>query len=297
MMTKRTDLATESRELFHEQYRKEPDGVDLEQTQENGIALTRIHVRNETGAKALDKPVGTYITAELREHWERDDGDLTAAAELLGHELASLLPEKPENVLVVGLGNRHITADSLGPLATEKVIVTRHLKQQMPEAFEGFSNISAISPGVLGLTGMETGEIVQGVCEKTHPSAIIAIDALASRKVSRLCRTIQLADTGITPGSGIAGGRSALDREHLQVPVIAIGVPTVVDAYTLAADLCEQSGTVLHAENCLPGDCTMVVTPKDIDLLMRKSAKVIGYAINIALHGGLSIPEMEELLA
>ena len=174
--------------------------------------------------------------------------------------------------------------------------MTRHLKDSMPDAFRQFSRVSAISPGVLGLTGVETGEIVQGVCQRVGPDAIIAIDALASRRLSRLCRTVQLSNTGITPGGGIGSGRTALNEATLHAPVIAMGVPTVVDAYTLAADLWEQAGGALPQEEALLPDSAMVVTPKDIDQLMHKSAKVVGYAINMALHQDLSIGEIEELL-
>lgn len=296
MNRKRTDLAAESRELYHESNQREPEGVDWEEMDVSGIGLTRIHVRNEQGAQALDKPVGSYITADLGEKWDRDDHTVTAAASVLANELIDLLPPDPQSVLVVGLGNRNITADALGPLAVEKVIVTRHLKDMMPEAFENFSRVSAISPGVLGLTGVETGEIVQGVCQRIRPDVIIAIDALASRRLARLCRTVQLSNTGITPGGGIAAGRTALDEQSLHVPVIAMGVPTVVDAMTLAADLCEQAGSPLPTADELPADGAMIVTPKDIDQLMHKSAKIVGYAIDIALHGHLTVAEIEELL-
>ena len=296
LVQKRTDLAVEARELYQETARREPEGMDWEETSQDGIGLTRVHVRNAQGARALDKPVGTYVTADLGERWERDEQTIAAAAHLLARELAALLPPSPQSVLVVGLGNRHITADALGPLAVEKVIVTRHLKDSMPDAFRQFSRVSAISPGVLGLTGVETGEIVQGVCQRVGPDAIIAIDALASRRLSRLCRTVQLSNTGITPGGGIGSGRTALDKATLHAPVIAMGVPTVVDAYTLAADLWEQAGGALPQEEALLPDSAMVVTPKDIDQLMHKSAKVVGYAINMALHQDLSIGEIEELL-
>lgn len=296
MIQKRTDLASESRELYHENNQREPEGVDWEELDVSGIGLTRIHVRNQQGAQALDKPVGSYITADLGQRWDRDDHTVTAAASVLANELISLLPPDPQSVLVVGLGNRNITADALGPLSVEKVVVTRHLKDMMPEAFQNFSRVSAISPGVLGLTGVETGEIVQGVCQRIKPDVIIAIDALASRRMARLCRTVQLSNTGITPGGGIAAGRTALDEQSLHVPVIAMGVPTVVDAMTLAADLCEQAGSPLPPADELPPDGAMIVTPKDIDLLMHKSAKIVGYAIDIALHGHLTVAEIEELL-
>ena len=137
-------------------------------------------------------------------------------------------------VLAVGLGNRRIAADALGPLAMEKIIVTRHLKDAMPEAFQNFARVSAVSPGVLGVTGVETGEIVQGVCRLIRPDAVVAVDALASRRMNRLCRTVQLSDSGITPGGGVGPGRAALDQDSLGAPVIAVGVPMVAAAGLLA---------------------------------------------------------------
>ena len=211
-------------------------------------------------------------------------------------DFVRILPLTWRSVLAVGLGNRRITADALGPLAMEKIIVTRHLKDAMPEAFENFARVGAVSPGVLGVTGVETGEIVQGVCRLIKPDAIIAVDALASRRMNRLCRTVQLSDSGITPGGGVGPGRVALDRDSLGAPVIAIGVPMVVDAWTLAMDLCQQAGGSLDSEDCPVPEGAMIVTPKDIDALTRKSAKLIGYAVNMALHGGLSVSEIEELL-
>lgn len=292
----RTDLAAEARQIYCHDHSQEPLGVDFEELDCQGIGLSRVHVRNAQGAQALDKPIGTYITADLGPGWERQEDLLAQAAQLLAQELGNLLPENAQSVLVVGLGNRNITADALGPLSAEKVIVTRHLKDLMPEEFAAFARVSAISPGVLGLTGVETGEIVGGLCQTVGPDAVIAIDALASRGVERLCRTVQLSNTGITPGGGIGAGRTALDKETLGVPVIALGVPTVVDALTLAADLCEQSGATLDPSAVPAQQGAMIVTPKDIDMLMHKCAKIIGYAIDMALHGGLPVSEIEALL-
>ena len=295
-MKRRTDLALESRELYQEDNQREPEGVDWKEEQEGNILLTRVYVRNQQGAEALEKPVGAYITADLGPDWDRDFQGMEQAAAVVARELAALSPPDPACVLAVGLGNRRITADALGPLAMEKIIVTRHLKDAMPEAFENFARVGAVSPGVLGVTGVETGEIVQGVCRLIKPDAIIAVDALASRRMNRLCRTVQLSDSGITPGGGVGPGRVALDRDSLGAPVIAIGVPMVVDAWTLAMDLCQQAGGSLDSEDCPVPEGAMIVTPKDIDALTRKSAKLIGYAVNMALHGGLSVSEIEELL-
>ena len=295
-MKRRTDLALESRELYQEDNQREPEGVDWKEEQEGNILLTRVYVRTQQGAEALDKPVGAYITADLGPDWDRDIRGMEQAAAVIARELAALLPPDPACVLAVGLGNRRIAADALGPLAMEKIIVTRHLKDAMPEAFQNFARVSAVSPGVLGVTGVETGEIVQGVCRLIRPDAVVAVDALASRRMNRLCRTVQLSDSGITPGGGVGPGRAALDQDSLGAPVIAVGVPMVVDAWTLAMDLCQQAGGRLEAEDCPAPEGAMIVAPKDIDALARKSAKLIGYAINMALHGGLSVAEIEELL-
>ena len=155
--------------------------MDWQEEQEGNLLLTRVYVRNQQGAAALEKPVGAYITADLGPDWDRDFQGMEQAAAVVARELAALLPPDPACVLAVGLGNRRITADALGPLAMEKIIVTRHLKDAMPEAFENFARVGAVSPGVLGVTGVETGEIVQGVCRLIKPDAIIAVDALASR--------------------------------------------------------------------------------------------------------------------
>lgn len=292
MESRRTDLALEARELYQEQTRQEPPGVDWKEEEQDGIHITEVHIRTPEGAREMDKPQGRYITFQLGENWEREDHTIAAASSLLARQVRRLLPSQPESVLVVGLGNRHLTADALGPLCTEKIIVTRHLKDTMPDVFRSFARVSAIAPGVLGLTGVETGEVVLGLCEKIRPDAIIAIDSLVSRKLSRLCRTIQLSDTGITPGGGIAPGRFPLDEQTLHTPVLSLGIPTVVEARTLAADLCPGA----PPEEQLPS-VSLIVTPKDIDALMVKSAKILGYAIDMALHTHLSVEDIESLLS
>ena len=292
MESRRTDLALEARELYQEQTLREPPGVDWKEEEQDGIHMTEVHIRTPEGAQEMGKPQGRYITFQLGEHWEREDHTIAAASSLLACQVRRLLPSQPESVLIVGLGNRHLTADALGPLCTEKIIVTRHLKDTMPDVFRSFARVSAIAPGVLGLTGVETGEVVLGLCEKIRPDAIIAIDSLVSRKLSRLCRTIQLSDTGITPGGGIAPGRVPLDDQTLPTPVLALGIPTVVEARTLAADLCPNA----PPEEELP-PTSLIVTPKDIDALMVKSAKILGYAIDMALHTHLSVEDIESLLS
>ncbi len=166
MESRRTDLALEARELYQEQTLREPPGVDWKEEEQDGIHMTEVHIRTPEGAREMDKPQGRYITFQLGEHWEREDHTIAAASSLLARQVRRLLPSQPESVLVVGLGNRHLTADALGPLCTEKIIVTRHLKDTMPDVFRSFARVSAIAPGVLGLTGVETGEVVAGAVRK-----------------------------------------------------------------------------------------------------------------------------------
>ena len=202
-----------------------------------------------------------------------------------------LFSKKPGGeYLVVGLGNRGITPDAIGPETVDRIMVTRHLKQRLPDDFAAFQPVSAVCSGVLGTTGIESSALVHAIVEKVHPSLVIAVDALASRAPDRLCRSVQIADTGIVPGSGVGNARSALTKDVLGVPVVAVGVPTVVDARTLCAGL---SG----AETVLPEDTELFVTPRDIDSRVRDSARLVGYAIDLALHDGLTVEDIDMFLA
>jgi spore protease len=215
---------------------------------------------------------------------------------VVGGQLKTLLPAEGP-VLVVGLGNRAMTPDAVGPLAADSVLVTRHLISAMPKHFSGFRPVAVFRAGVLGTTGVESAEAVRGLAAEVQPALIIAIDALASRRCGRVCRTVQLSDTGIIPGSGVGNHRWALDRETLGVPVIAIGVPTVVDSATLAADLLEEAGIMEIDENKLRrGQENLMVTPRDIDAQVRDLSKVVGYGINWALQD-LEIEEIAALLS
>ena len=214
--------------------------------------------------------------------------------EKLRGELAQLMDGVPGRglVLVVGLGNRAITPDAIGPKVHEHTLVTRHLVEQIPEHFGAFRPVASLSAGVLGTTGMESGELVQAVCRRLKPACVVAVDALASRSLKRLCRTVQLSDTGIAPGSGVGNHRWALDRASLGVPVLAVGVPTVVDASTLAADLLGQEELPPLGEGR-----DLLVTPKDIDSQVDDLAKVIGYGISLALQPGLDVADLDLLLS
>lgn len=293
MAEKRTDLALEAKELWQESAEETTrlHGVKARTFRAEGWPITRVSILNEAGEKALGKPQGNYLTIDLSALAARKPDSFPRAVRAVGRELRELLPDKGP-VLVIGLGNRAMTPDAVGPLALESVLVTRHLVEALPEHFGSFRPVAALRPGVLASTGIESAETVRALTEKIRPVAVIAIDALAARKAERLCTTIQLSDSGIAPGSGVGNHRSALTKASLGVPVIAVGVPTVVDAGTLAADLLERSGgkpQELSREG-------LMVTPQDIDAKVRELSKVVGFSINWALQG-LELEEMEELLS
>jgi spore protease len=239
----RTDLAREAHDmaLGRRQKGEEIPGVHAEEREENGILTSWIRIEDQEGARELGKLPGLYLTLEVPDLRSQDSELQKRVAQHFADQFQQFLTQAdiPENasVLIVGLGNWNVTADALGPFVVKHTMVTRHLFQLMPEQVqEGYRPVSAISPGVLGTTGMETSEIVFGVVEKTKPDVVIAVDALASRALNRVNTTIQVADTGINPGSGVGNKRKALNKETLGIPVIAIGIPTVVDAATIAYD-------------------------------------------------------------
>lgn len=297
MLKRRTDLAMEEKELREEA--GVLSGVKSEEKGREGFPVTVVEVLDDRGAQALHKPVGTYVTLQLEGLKRREPDAFGRAARALAAELGEMLPGREnDSVLVVGLGNRAVTPDAVGPLATGHTLVTRHLVEQLPEQFGAFRPVSAIATGVLGTTGVESGELVAALCAKLKPDAVIAVDALASRSLSRVCTTIQLADTGIVPGSGVGNARAALDEKTLGVPVIAVGVPTVVDGATLAADILAEAGKGDLEPEALRGhDGGVFVTPRDIDERVADLSKVIGYGVTLALQKGLSMEDVEMFLA
>lgn len=301
MLQRRTDLALEAREIWAESAREQTQlaGVEAFESTREGYPVTTIRITSNQGARALGKPEGTYVTIELAGLKRREEDAFPRAANALAAEIRALLhAKKDDGILVIGLGNRAITPDNIGPVAVSHTLVTRHLVEQVPEHFGHFRPVSALAAGVLASTGMESSELVQAVVKKIKPSCVIAIDALASRSLSRVCTTIQLADTGITPGSGVGNHRAALNRETLGVPVIAIGVPTVVDVATLCADVLEEAGKGDLEPETLRGTASgQIVTPRDIDQSSADLAKVIGYGVNLALQNGLSIEDIELFLS
>ena len=298
MFQKRTDLALEARELWQESAEKASrlPGVKAAKQRQEGYPVTRVDILDERGEEALGKPRGSYLTIDLTTFWQRKEDFFERAVRVVGSQLKALVPAEGP-VLVVGLGNRAMTPDAVGPLAADSVLVTRHLIAAQPRHFAGFRPVAVQRTGVLGTTGVESAEAVRGLVAQMEPALIIAIDALASRRVGRVCAAVQLSDTGIIPGSGVGNHRSALNQETLGVPVVAIGVPTVVDSVTLAADLLEESGiTDYDGEALRKSRQNLMVTPRDIDQQVRDLGKVIGYGINWALQD-LEIEEMNALLS
>ena len=297
--TIRTDLALEAEALWREGQPagQSPEGVRAGSERRGGFTVTTVEVLDARGEAALGKPRGTYVTVELDALIRREENAFPEACALLADSLRALLPlRKDDACLVVGLGNRAITPDAIGPDAVDCVMVTRHLTEQLPEDFGAFRPVSAVCSGVLGTTGIESSALVRAVTDAIRPAAVVAIDALASRSPDRLCRTVQIADTGIVPGSGVGNARQALNRETLGIPVIAVGVPTVVDAATLTLDLAARSGVA--PDPAAFGDAGgMIVTPREIDKNVRDVAKLIGYALNLALHDGLTIEDVDMFLS
>ncbi len=298
MLVKRTDLALEARELWQESAERTTrlSGVKATKTKREGYPVTRVDILDQRGERALGKPQGSYLTIDLTTFWQRKSDFFERAVRAVGSQLRELLPEEGP-VLVIGLGNEAMTPDAVGPLAADNVLITRHLIAAMPKHFAGFRPVAVFRTGVLGTTGVESAEAVRGLVAEVQPALVIAVDALASRRVGRVCATVQLSDTGIIPGSGVGNHRAALNRETLGVPVLAVGIPTVVDAATLAADLLEESGVEnIDPESLRGGGQTLMVTTQDIDRQVRDLSKVIGYGINWALQD-LEIEEMNALLS
>lgn len=293
----RTDLALEDRERV-EGAGGEIRGVILEEEarEKTGIRITRVRIETKNGAKLMGKPMGTYITLEAPALTEQDEDYHREVSEELARQLKQVMPDaqKEQSVLVVGLGNRDVTADSLGPNVADQLFVNRHVVMEYGKAAYARGKmhcISSIVPGVMAKTGMESAEIIHGVVRETGPDFLIVVDALAARSTRRLNRTIQISTSGIHPGSGVGNHRNALTRETLGVPVIAIGVPTVVDAATIVGDALErmekESGLELVAAREHPQAMSelnnMYVTSKDIDEMIRRLSFTVSEGINIAL--------------
>lgn len=277
-MAMRTDLACEACELHKVDL---PDGIFQETRQFGSVRVVTVTVETADAGAIIGKPEGKYITVEVPSFSGGDYADF-GAAEVIARQLSELLPQldREGTVLVAGIGNRNITPDALGPLAAERIVATRHIgyesKKQL--GLEKFSSVAVISPGVLAQTGIETGELISSVADKIEPTAVIIIDALAAMDISRLGCTVQLSDSGISPGSGVCNSRKRIDEALLGTKVISIGVPTVVDAATLAEEL---SGVDCRRGNAAQN---MMITPREIDVIIERAAMTVAMGINYALH-------------
>lgn len=295
----RTDLAIELAEEVQQesQQQKMPEGLASHSHRVNSIEITTVEIQTDDMARRLQKPKGRYVTVETRPLWQSAmnlEEEICATAE----SLRELLPDRG-SVLVVGLGNAGITPDALGPKVIEMILATRHLSNELKESIGlgHLRKVSAIAPGVMGQTGIETGEIVAALVNYIHPTAVIAVDALAARGMERLGKTIQISDTGISPGSGVLNARKELCTKTLGIPVISLGVPTVVDATTLAYDLLEDGKIQKERTLFHPSGEQMMITPREIDLLIGHGAKFVSLAINKALQPELSLEDITYLCA
>ena len=306
----RTDLAVERNDIYKRvnNIQNEIDGVKIENESQEDIEISRVRIISEEGEKKLGKPIGNYITLDVKNIKIVDDEKIEQIAEVVADELRNVIGEHindTEDILVVGLGNIYVTPDALGPKVVPHIEVTRHILEYMPKAMpEDTRPVSAISPGVLGTTGIETMEVLKGIVDNTHPKLLIVIDALASRSIERISSSIQIADTGIVPGAGVDNKRKEISIKTLGIPVIALGIPTVVDLASITNDCINlfieslqqkaMSNSYLNdikekdnyeeiKEALIPKDYNMIVTPKEIDKLIENMSKIISKVINKAV--------------
>ena len=319
----RTDIALEARDMYMEasDLEGEIDGVEVEVASPlENTTVSRVKIVSPKGAESLNKPEGNYITIDIPPEIYGEQKVYEEVCRIVAKELMALIPRKDDDtVLVVGLGNRNVTPDALGPAVVDSLLVTRHLIRYIPEEMdERLRPLCAIAPGVLGITGIETGEIVKGICEKVKPALLIVIDALCSRSMKRINTTIQISDTGITPGAGIGNNRMALNEETLGIPVIAIGVPTVVDAATITGDsidfligdlkenakeneplykmletISTEDKYAIIKQTLSDNIGDFIVTPKEIDKVIEDISSVIANGINISVHEGIELSDID----
>lgn len=322
----RTDLVLEAREIYQKDHKDDfdMDGIEMIKESEGDIKVTTVKVKDENGSKKIGKPKGNYITIDMPKFTSFDGETMDRVSKVVSEVLERLIDKDvKKTALIVGLGNWQVTPDSLGPKVTEKIMVTRHLQTVMPEAIdESIRPVSSISPGVLGVTGIETVEIIKGVVEKIKPDLVICIDALAARRLERINSTIQIGDTGISPGAGVGNNRKQINEETLGVKVIAIGVPTVVDATTITNDTIDlvidslissaNNGSEFYKmlksldknekENLIREVISskrieMMVTPKDIDLVVNSLSKIIASGINMVMQPNMDMEEISKFIS
>ncbi len=316
-MNIRTDLAIEAKEMYSIKNVEsgDPDGVISNTESKNNSVITTVEIINKNGSEKLKKPIGKYVTIESKVLKNLDPKESKTMSYLIKEELEKIINiDKNSTVLVVGLGNWNITPDALGPKVVSNIMVTKHLKKYIPEYIdEDLCAVCAISPGVMGITGVETSDLVSGIVKKINPSLVIAIDALASKSPGRISTTVQITDTGITPGSGVGNKREGLNKDSLGVPVIAIGVPTVVDAVSIASEMIdkiyssikltsEKESAAIKAIEKLKSSSAgflsdesenLMVTPKEVDNLISHISTVISNGINLALHPDIDLEYIE----
>lgn len=326
MINVRTDLALEAREIYKESHKdeKDIDGIEVLEETDKDIKVTTVKVKNDEGSKKIGKPKGNYVTIDIPDFTAYDGETMDRVSEVVAEVLRRMIKiDVEKTALVVGLGNWQVTPDALGPKVTQGIMVTRHLKNVMPEVMDdSVRPVCSIAPGVLGVTGVETVEIIKGVVERVKPDVVICIDALAARRVERVNNTIQIGDTGISPGAGVGNNRKQINEENLGVKVIAIGVPTVVDAVTIANDTIDlvvdslinnsesgnefykmlknlnrnEKGALIREVLSAKSLGEMIVTPKDIDLVIESLAKIISNGINIAVQPNMDMEDINKFM-
>ena len=311
MVNFRTDLASERRDLYKKanSIENEIQGIESEKEQINEkISVERVKITNQEGEKAIGKPQGSYITIDIKKLKIAQDEEIEKSAEIVSNEIKKIVDshvDKEGEILVVGLGNEYVTPDALGPKVISEIEVTRHIIKYLPQYVEeGTRSVSAISPGVLGTTGIETLEILKGIVDNVKPKLVIVIDALASRSIERISSSVQISDTGRVPGAGVGNTRAEISQSTLGIPVIAIGIPTVVETAVLVNDALDLFITKLQEEAksndylnqlkqddnyeqikeaLLPGDFNLIVTPKEIDDLIENMTQVVSMGINMSM--------------
>lgn len=305
IMNLRTDLAVESI------YTHSGDGIEEKNEKVNDVNITTIHIKTDDASKEVGKPKGTYITLESAFIFKNDPQKANEISKELSEQIKKLIKEvvsdfcENTNILVCGLGNRNITADALGPQCTKGVMVTNHVIEILNHKEKDFSKVSAITPGVMGITGIETNQIIKGVIDEYKPDLLITVDALCAKSAKRMFGTIQLTNTGINPGSGVGNRRASISKETMGVPVISIGIPTVVDANSIVYDALtsffkknEVDDNYSKLTNkILENVESLFVSPKDIDELIKRGAKIIANGINLSLHKNIDFSFIESYIA
>lgn len=318
-----TDLAIESKELYSEKNNVEVEGVSVDVVEMENYSITRVEVLNQIGMERLNKPIGKYITLDVHALNKADEDLKDDVSKALAKEILNFKLNRPDSkILIIGLGNWNISPDALGPKVVDKVLVTRqYFVNYDKTSDETMANVAAMSPGVMGMTGIESMDIIKGIVDKIKPDLLIAVDALASRKMDRISKTIQISDTGISPGSGVGNKKMSLNKESLGIPVLSIGIPTVVNAativndsldlilstlketaekgqefYGLLDDLSQEDKYSLIEEVLNPYMANTIVTPKDIDVVIDDLSIIIANGLNIALHPGIGLEDVNRYI-